>query len=111
MFLRDHTCFQVPFRHFAQTLKPEDELEAVLFPEACSASFLNESCDCDLEDELLRKSANKPGTTGGTKLSVLQMILFPFWGQSWLLTADPLIGVSAVFAKLAERWDSKRFLE
>ena len=38
----------------------------------------NESCDCDLENELLPELADHPGTTRGTKLSVLQMILFPF---------------------------------
>ena len=26
---------------------------------------------------------------------------FPIWGQSWLLTADPLMGVFVIFAKLA----------
>ena len=30
--------------------EPEDELEAALFPEACSASLLNESCGVDVED-------------------------------------------------------------
>ena len=78
---------------------PEDELPAdrLLFPEAISTSLLNESCDGDVEDETLPELADNPGTTRGTELSVLQIILL------WLLTADPLIGVSVVFAKLALR--------
>ena len=56
--------------------EPEDELEAALFPEACYASLLNESCDSDSEDELLPKLAENPGTARGTKLSVLETILF-----------------------------------
>ena len=58
--------------------EPEDELEAALFPEACSASLHNKSCDSDVEDELLPELADNLGTTRGTKLSVLQIILFPF---------------------------------
>ena len=57
--------------------EPEDELDAALFPEACSASLLNESCDGDVENELFPGLVDNPGTTRGTKLSVLQRILFP----------------------------------
>ena len=55
--------------------EPEDELEAsrMLFPAAIPTSLLNESCDGDVEDETLPE----PGTTRGTKLSVLPIILFP----------------------------------
>ena len=59
--------------------EPEDELEAALLLEVISTSFLNESCDSDVKDELLPASVDKPGTTRGTKLSVLQIIHFPFW--------------------------------
>ena len=48
-----------------------------------STSLLNESCDGDAEDETLPELADNPGTTRGTKLSVLQIILFP----SWLIVA------------------------
>ena len=57
--------------------EPEDELEAAL-DKACSASLLNDFCDSDVEDELLPELADNPGTTRGTKLSVLQIILFTF---------------------------------
>ena len=66
-----------------------------------SASLLDESCDCDVEDGTFSELVDNPGTTRDTKLSVLQIILFPSLGESWLLTADPLKGVSVVFAKLA----------
>ena len=49
----------------------------MLFPAAISVSLLNGSCDDDVEDETLPKLTDTPGTTRGTKLSVLQMILFP----------------------------------
>ena len=55
----------------------DDELKAALFPEAWSASFLNESCDSDVEDELPLELTDNNGTTRGTKLPVLQIILFP----------------------------------
>ena len=51
--------------------EPEDELEAALFPDAWSASGLNDSCGCDVGE------TDNPGTTRGTKLSVLQIIVFP----------------------------------
>ena len=59
--------------------EPEDELEAgrMLFPAAISTSLLHESCDGDVEDETLPELADNPGTTRGTKLSVLQITLFP----------------------------------
>ena len=43
-----------------------------------------------VEDELLPELADNAGTTRGTKLSVLQIIVFLFLVQSWLWTADPL---------------------
>ena len=57
----------------------EDEIEAggTSSLVALSASFLNESCDSDAEDELLSGLVDNPGTTRGTKLSVLQTIVFP----------------------------------
>ena len=79
----------------------EDELAAALFPDARDASGPNDSGHGDEEDELLSELTDNPGTTRGTKLSVLQKILCPFLGQSWLLTADPPIGVSVVVANLA----------
>ena len=87
-------------RHFALT-ELEDELEAggTSSLVALSEPFLNESCDSDAEDELLSGLVDDPGTTRGTKLSVLQMMVFPVFGHSWLLTADPLSGVSVVFCK------------
>ena len=37
------------------------------------------------------------------KIVCLADSTFPIFGQSWLMTADPLIGVSVIFAKLAQR--------
>ena len=91
----------------------EDELEAgrTSFLDAISVSLRNESWDGDVEDETLSEMEDIPGTTSGTKLSVLQITIFPSFTQSWLLTADPLKRVSVVFAKLVQRLDSRRFLE
>ena len=68
--------------------EPDDELDAALFPDAWSASGLNDSYGSDAGDELLPELTDNPGTTRGTKLYVLQMMLFPFGVNrgSWLLT-------------------------
>ena len=58
--------------------EPEDELHAALFPQTRCASSLNGSCNGDVEDERLSGLVGHDGTTRGTKLSVLQRILFPF---------------------------------
>ena len=63
-----------------------------------------------VEDELLPELVDNSGTTRGTMLSVLQDCL-PVFGQSWLLTADPLRKSTVIFAKLAWRQDSRRVLE
>ena len=83
--------------------EPENELDAALFPEAGCASSPNESCGGVVEDELLPELADNPGTTRGTEVVRLAENTLHNLGQSWLLTADPLIGVSVVFAKLAWR--------
>ena len=57
----------------------EDELAAAVLPDAGDASGPNDSGDGVVEDELLSELTDNPGTTRGTKLSVLQIILFPFW--------------------------------
>ena len=57
--------------------EPEDELEAAVFPEAWSASVLNDSCGSDVRDELPPEMVHNPGTTRGTKLFVLQIRVFP----------------------------------
>ena len=51
---------------------PEDELHAALFPETRGASGPNDSCGSAVEDELVPELVDIPGTTRGTKLSVLQ---------------------------------------
>ena len=49
-------------RHFALILNlKKDELDAALFSETRCASSLNESCDCDVENELLPELADNPG--------------------------------------------------
>ena len=48
----------------------EDELSAALFPQTSGVSGPNDSWLSELTDD--------PGMTRGTKLSVLQIILFPF---------------------------------
>ena len=40
-----------------------------------------------LEEEL----SDKPGTTIGTKFSVLHCIRIPFFDEMWFLTVDPLV--------------------
>ena len=53
----------------------------------------------NLEEEL----ADKPGTTIGTKFSVLHCIRIPFLNELWFLTRDPLVRVSMFVAKLSQR--------
>ena len=57
--------------------EPEDGLDAALFPDAWSASGLNDSCGSDVGDELLPELTDNLGTTRGTTLSVLQMNASP----------------------------------
>ena len=71
----------------------EDELDAALFRDAWSASAL--------EDELHPDLTDSPGTTRGTKFCLSCKEAFSHFGQPWVLTADPLIGVNVIFAKLA----------
>ena len=52
-----------------------------------------------LEEELV----DKPGTTIGTKFSMLHCIRIPFLNEMWFLTVDPFIRVSVFIAKLSER--------
>ena len=54
--------------------------------------------DEDVEEELV-----KPGTTIGTKFSVLQIIRIPFKNEMWFLTIDPFVGMPIFIAKLSER--------
>ena len=53
----------------------ELEADRQRFPETFSTSSLDESCDGDVEDEMLPELVDNPGTTRGTKLSVLQMVV------------------------------------
>ena len=39
----------------------------------------DESCGCDVEDELVLEFDDRPGNIKGTKFSVLQKVSFPFW--------------------------------
>ena len=55
MFKDSGTSLLVACSSLRSNTEPEDELEASLLPEACSASLLNESCDSDAEDELERQ--------------------------------------------------------
>ena len=80
--------------------EPEDELAAALFPETMGVSGPNDSCGGVVQDELLSELTDNPGTTTRYKIACLAENTFPIFGQSWLLTADPLIRVSVVFAKL-----------
>ena len=51
---------------------------AAVFLWTMGASGNNDSCGGVVGDELLPESTDNPGTTRGTKLSVLQKIHFPF---------------------------------
>ena len=53
--------------------------------------------DEDAEDEL-----DKPGTTIGTKFSILQMNRIPSL-EMWFFTMDPFVGTSVFIAKLSKR--------
>ena len=52
-----------------------------------------------LEEELV----DKPGTTIGTKFSVLHCIRIPFLMRCGFLTVDPFIRISVFIAKLSKR--------
>ena len=69
--------FLVASSSLRSNTESEDELAAALFPEAWDVSGPNDSCDGVVE--LLSELTDNLGTTRGSKLSVLQIILFPFW--------------------------------
>ena len=62
--------------------------------------------DEDPEDEL-----DKPGTTTGTKFSVLQLYPNPVFNEMWFLTVDPFVGISVFIAKLSKRQNCRRVFE
>ena len=88
-----------------------DFVESRRSPSACLSlrfvagleKVLDESCGGDVEDELVPELDDNPGTTRGTKFSVLHKNSFPFFGQQWFLTAGPLVGISIFFAELSKR--------
>ena len=57
----------------------------------------------DVEVDELEEVVDKPGTTTGTKISVLHCIRIPFFNEMWLLTVDPLCGVPMFIAELSQR--------
>ena len=61
--------------------------------------------DEDPEDD------DKPGTTIGTKFSVLQDIRIPYLMRCGCLTIDPFVGIPVFIAKLSERWHCWRVIE
>ena len=71
--LEDRTSFLDAISPLRSNTEPEDDLEACRIP-----SLLNESSDGDVEDETLSELVDNPGRTRGTKLSVFQMLLFPY---------------------------------
>ena len=71
------------FPELVSSLRPntesEDELAAALFPDAGDTSGPIDSWSGVVEDKLLSELTDNLGTTRGTKLSVLQIILFALW--------------------------------
>ena len=55
----------------------------------------------DVEDEHALELEDTPGTTTGKTFCSLARIYFLIFGQMWLLTTGPLIGVTVLFAELA----------
>ena len=62
-------------------------------------------------DEDAEKELDKPGTTIGTKFSVLQIIRIPSFNEMWFLTIDPFVGIPVFIAKLSERQYCWRVIE
>ena len=82
--------FRDQFPGASSSLRSEVGLDDVL------VGVLDESCDGDVEDEL-----DNPGTSIGKKFSVLHKNVLPLFGQPWLFTAHPLVGVSVFIAELS----------
>ena len=65
------------------------------FPGACSSQQSEAgpdedgSCNVDVEDELVPELDDNPGTTRGTKVSVVHFIFFSCVVNRGFLTADP----------------------
>ena len=58
----------------------------------------------DVEEEKLEEElVDKPGTTIGTKFSVLHCIPNTVFNEMWFLTVDPFVRISVFIAKLSER--------
>ena len=80
--------FRAQFPGASSSLRSEAGLDDVL------VDVLDESCDDEVEDEL-----DNPGTTIGTKLSVLHKNVLSLFGQPWLFTTDPFLGFSVFIAE------------
>ena len=72
---------------------------------------VDESCGGDVEDGLVPDLDDNPGTTRGTKCSVLQRIFFPCLVWVWPLTAGVLVGITVFFAELSKWWNCRRVIE
>ena len=53
-------------------------------------------------DEDPEEERVKPGTTIGTKFSVLQLYSNPVFNEMWFLTIEPFVGIPVFIAKLSE---------
>ena len=75
----------------------EDELEEDV--EQCLSCLEGVfEVDEDPENEL-----DKPGTTTGTKFSVLHLYSNTVFDEMWFLTINPFVGISVFIAKLSKR--------
>ena len=66
------------------------------------------SCHVVVEDPELD---DNPGTTRGTKLSVLHVLFFSCLVNRGFLTADPLIRISVFVAEFSKRSNCRRIFE
>ena len=63
---------------------------------------LDESCGGDAEDELVQEFCQQSRDNKRYDIVRLALDLLPLFGQVWLLTAGPLIGISVFFAELSK---------
>ena len=47
--------------------------------------------------------ADKPGTANGTQFNFVAINSFAIFGETWFLTAGPVVGIPMILAELPER--------
>ena len=73
-----------------------------------------ESCDEDDEEvgvAVVEELVDKPGTTNGTQFDFFAINYLAILGETWSLTAGPVVSIPMILAELPERKNCENFFK